>query len=472
MKTEETRALTDLGPYDLLIAGGGNAALSAAISAAEQGLSVCLCEAAPKGFRGGNSRHTRNFRSAHDAPTDVLTDAYPVDEYFDDLMRVTAGKTNERLARMTIAESAHIADWMHARGVRFQKALGGTLSLGRTNPFFLGGGKALLNALYRTAERLGVVIHYDTEVLDLDIEDGFFNAARLRLRGFETVLRARGLVVASGGFQANLDWLEEAWGPAARNFTVRGTRYAQGTLLRALLNQGMNPVAEADQCHAIALDARAPKFDAGIVSRIDSVPFSIMVNRDAQRFYDEGEDFWPKRYAIWGRLIAGQPDQIAYSIIDAKALQLFMPSLYPPVQSDSIEGLAGELGLDAAALAKTVQAYNVACTGGDFDQTTHDGCRTNGLDPDKTNWARPLDQPPYYAYPMRPGITFTYLGVGVDEAAKVEMASGKPAANVWAAGEVMAGNILGQGYLAGIGMTIGAVFGRKAGEDAARQLRN
>ncbi len=204
----------------------------------------------------------------------------------------------------------------------------------------------------------------------------------------------------------------------------------------------------------------------------NSVPFSIMVNREAERFYDEGEDFWPKRYAIWGRLVARQPEQIAYSIIDSKALELFMPSLFPPVRSETIEGLAGELGLDPAKLSRTVAAFNAACTGGDFDPASHDGCRTTGLAPDKTNWARPLDVPPYYAWPMRPGITFTYLGVAVGEDAKVRMADGRPAANVWAAGEVMAGNVLGQGYLAGIGMAIGSVFGRRAGESAAAQLRN
>ena len=464
--------MRELDPCDLLVVGGGNAALCAAITAAERGLKVTVCEAAPKGFRGGNSRHVRNFRSAHDAPTEVLTDTYPVDEYFDDLMRVTAGKTNERLARMTIAESAHIERWMRDRGVRFQPALGGTLSLGRTNPFFLGGGKALLNALYRHAESLGVRVHYDTEVTGLDIEDGAFRAAHLTHRGFDATIRARGLAAAAGGFQANLDWLEEAWGPAARNFTVRGTKYAQGTLLRSLLDAGMERVAEADQCHAIALDARAPKFDAGIVSRVDSVPFSIMVNRNGERFYDEGEDFWPKRYAIWGRLIAKQPDQIAWSIIDAKALKLFMPSLFPPVEAQTIAELAGKTGLAAQTLEKTVAGFNAACTGGNFDTTVHDGCRTEGLTPDKSNWARPLDQPPYYAWPMVPGITFTYMGVTVDENARVQMADGRPAANIWAAGEIMAGNVLGQGYLAGIGITIGAVFGRKAGDAAAGALKN
>ncbi|MFK7942743.1 MAG: FAD-dependent tricarballylate dehydrogenase TcuA [Paracoccaceae bacterium] len=464
--------MSDLGPYDLLVAGGGNAALCAAITAAERGLSVLVAEAAPIGMRGGNSRHVRNHRAAHDDPTDYLTEVYTLDEYMDDLMRVTGGKTNEKLARMCIDESRHIARWMTDRGVRLQGSLAGTLSLGRTNPFFLGGGKALLNALYRRAEGVGVHVLYNTEVTGLEIEDGFFTAARVRSEGFERVVNARALVTASGGFQANLEWLEEAWGPAARNFTVRGTEYAKGGLLRALLDAGMERVAEADQCHAIALDARAPKYDAGIVSRIDSVPFSIMVNRDGDRFYDEGEDFWPKRYAIWGRLIAQQPDQIAYSVLDAKALGQFMPALWPPIQSESIEGLAEAVGLDAPKLARTVATYNSACKDGSFDKTAHDGLHTSGLTPDKTNWAQRIDQPPYYLFPMRPGITFTYMGVEVDEGAKVQMADGRPAANIWAAGEIMAGNILGQGYLAGIGITIGSVFGMKAGESAAGYVRN
>ena len=202
--------------YDVLVAGGGNAALCAAISAAERGASVLVCEAAPKDFRGGNSRHTRNLRCAHDEPTGVLTDSYPEDEYFDDLMRVTAGKTNEMLARMTIAESKHAADWMHARGVRFQPSLGGTLSLSRTNPFFLGGGKALLNTHYRTAERLGIDVLYDAEVVGLAIEDGFFTGADVRARGFMEHIRARAFVAAAGGFQANIDWMKDAWGRRRR----------------------------------------------------------------------------------------------------------------------------------------------------------------------------------------------------------------------------------------------------------------
>ncbi|MGF1447448.1 MAG: FAD-dependent tricarballylate dehydrogenase TcuA [Pikeienuella sp.] len=458
---------------DVVVAGGGNAALTAAMAAAERGVSVLVCEAAPQGFRGGNSRHTRNLRTAHDGPTEVLTESYSEEEYLDDLMRVTAGKTNETLARLAIRESTHMPSWMRARGVRFQRSLGGTLSLSRTNPFFLGGGKALLNAYYLTADRLGVRVLYDSEVVGLDIVDGHVRAVELRTRGFREVVRCRAFVAAAGGFQANLDWLEEAWGPAARNFLIRGTPYATGTLLRQLLDAGMAPVGEADQCHAVAIDARAPKFDGGIATRLDCVPFSIVVNKRAERFYDEGEDFWPKRYAIWGRLVAKEPDQVAFAILDARALELFMPSIFPPERADTIAGLADKLGIDGAALDATVAAYNAAC-GSDtaVEPGIHDGRRTRGLSPEKTNWARPISKPPFYGYPLRPGITFTYLGVTISEDAKVRMADGRPSGNVWAAGEIMAGNILGQGYLAGIGMTIGSVFGRIAGAQAAAHVRN
>ncbi len=453
--------------YDVLVAGGGNAALCGAITAAERGARVLVCETAPKGFRGGNSRHTRNLRCAHDAPTDVLTDAYSEDEYYDDLLRVTGGATNEALARMTIRESAKLTSWMADRGIRFQPSVTGSLSLSRTNPFFLGGGKALMNAYYRTAERLGVKVHYETEVVHAEASDGHFTEAELVSRGFPDRVRAKALIVAAGGFQADLGWLEEAWGPPARNFIIRGTPYNRGRLLRDLLDQGVEPIGDPTQCHAVAIDARAPKYDGGIATRLDCVPFSIVVNKNAERFYDEGEDFWPKRYAIWGRLVAGQPDQIGFSIIDRKCLEMFMPSIFPAIQSDTLEGLARELGLDPTALASTVAEFNAACKPGAFDAARLDDCRTEGLAIDKTHWARPIDEAPYYGYPLRTGVTFTYLGVSVDKNARVQMANGSPTANIFAAGEVMAGNILGKGYLAGIGMTIGTVFGRIAGDGAA-----
>ena len=456
--------------YDVLVIGAGNAGLCAAISAAEAGCSVLVVEAAPRDMRGGNTRHTRNLRAMHDEPTDVLTDRYSFEEYFDDLMRVTKGVTNQRLAEIALRGSADLPDWLSKRGVRFQPALSGTLNLGRTNAFFLGGGRTLLNQLCHYAEGIGIHLAYEARVESIDMEDGFCSGVRITTDTASYDLQARSVIFSAGGFEANLEWLAEGWGAAAKNFLVRGTPYNTGTVLRYLLDAGVQPVGDLDQCHAVAIDARAPKFDGGIASRIDAVPFSIVLNQQAERFYDEGEDFWPKRYAIWGRLVAGQPEQTAFALVDADGVERFMPSVFTPISDDTIEGLAEQLGLDPARTRQAVDAYNAACPDGPIDQSVLDGKATSGLTPEKTNWAAPISRPPFYGYPLKPGITFTYMGVAVNEQARILMADGRPSANLFASGEIMAGNILGQGYLAGIGMTIGGVFGRIAGQEAARVL--
>jgi len=456
--------------YDVLVIGGGNAALCAAMTAREAGATVLLLESAPKVYRGGNSRHTRNLRYLHDQGNNHLTGPYLEEEFWNDLLLVTKGETNEELARHTIRESRNVGAWMEQHGCRFQPAMRGTLHLARTNAFFLGGGKALMNAYYSTAERLGIDILYEATAEDLDIHDGFFTSATFSCQGSLSAAKARTAVLATGGYQANLEWLKESWGPAAENFIIRGSPYDKGRMLRVMLDKGAKPIGDPRQCHAVAIDARAPMFDGGIVTRLDCVPFGIVVNKQAQRFYDEGEDFWPKRYAIWGRLVAQQPDQIAYCIIDSKSIDLFMPSVFPPIEAASIREMAGRLELDATAFDETVRAFNGAVRPGTFDPNTLDGCVTEGLNPPKSHWARPLDSPPFYAYPLRPGITFTYLSLTVNQQAQVIMQDGKPAANLFAAGEIMSGNILGQGYMAGFGMTIGTVFGRIAGRASVRYV--
>lgn len=456
---------------DVLVIGGGNAALCAALVAREAGASVLLLEAAPQEWRGGNSMHTRNIRCMHDAPQDVLTDAYPEEEFWQDLLKVTGGRTTEHLTRTVIRESHHCRGWMRRHGVRFQPSLSGTLHLSRTNAFFMGGGKALINAYYRSAQMLGVQVRYDTPVHHIELDAGRFVAAHTQHGRIE----ARACVVACGGFESNIPWLREAWGVndqgewPADNFLIRGTRFNMGTLLRDLLDQGADGIGDPTQAHMVAIDARAPLYDGGICTRVDCVSLGIMVNRHAQRFYDEGEDFWPKRYAIWGRLVAQQPGQIGFSIIDAKAVGRFMPPVFPGAQADTLPELARQLGLDEAAFMHTIRSYNSACRPGQFDHAVLDNCHTDGLTPPKTHWARPIDTPPYYGYALRPGVTFTYLGTRVDERARVHFA-GQPSPNLFAAGEIMAGNVLGQGYTAGVGMTIGTVFGRIAGAQAAASL--
>ncbi|WP_392663417.1 FAD-dependent tricarballylate dehydrogenase TcuA [Amaricoccus sp. B4] len=452
---------------DIVVIGGGNAALCAAITAAEAGARVLILEGAPKAYRGGNSRHTRNFRCMHHGPLGPLVESYTEEEYLADLMKVTAGKTDEDLARLAIRTSEECLPWMEAHGVRFQPSLSGTLSLARTNAFFLGGGKSLVNAYYRTAESLGVQVEYEAAVTHLELTEDRIDFLDYTQGGESHRVAPKSVVVASGGFQADVDWLARAWGPAAKNFLIRGTPYNRGVVLADLLEQGIEQVGDPTQCHAVAIDGRAPKFDGGIVTRLDCVPFSIVVNKDGQRFYDEGEDVWPKRYAIWGRLVAAQPDQVGYVIIDAKSLNLFMPSVFPPIKADTLEELAEKMGLPADALVKTVSEFNAAC--GDtskFHPTELDGVSTQGLSPPKTNWARPIVEPPFYGYSLRTGVTFTYLGLKVDDRAQCSIGN-RPVSNLWAAGETMAGSILGQGYLAGFGMTIGTVFGRIAGREAA-----
>jgi tricarballylate dehydrogenase len=456
--------------FDVLVIGGGNAALCAAMTAREAGATVLLLESSPREFRGGNSRHTRNLRYCHDSGNRHLTGPYLEEEFWNDLLLVTKGQTNEELARFAIRESRNIGRWMEQHGCRFQPAMRGTLHLARTNAFFLGGGKALMNAYYACAERLGVGILYEATAQDLETHDGLFTSATFDHQGVRRTARARAVVLASGGYQANLEWLKQSWGPPAENFIIRGTPYDKGRMLRVMLDKGAQPIGDPRQGHAVAIDARAPKFDGGIVTRLDCVPFGIVVNRDVQRFYDEGEEFWPKRYAIWGRLVAQQPDQIAYCLIDSKSIDLFMPSVFPPIEAGSLGELAVRLKLDPAALDGTVRDFNAATRPGTFDPAALDGCATEGLEPRKSHWARPLDSPPFYGYPLRPGITFTYLSLTVNQKAQVVMQDGQPAANVFAAGEIMSGNILGQGYMAGFGMTIGTVFGRIAGKESVRYV--
>lgn len=458
---------------DVLVIGGGNAALCAALMAREAGASVLLLEAAPREWRGGNSAHTRNLRCMHDAPQDVLVDAYPEEEFWQDLLKVTGGQTNEALARLVIRASSNCRDWMRRHGVHFQPPLSGALHVARTNAFFMGGGKALVNAYFRSAEALGVRVRYEAPVDRIEMHQGRFVAAHVNGER----ITAKACVLAAGGFESNRDWLREAWGQNPRgewpsdNFLIRGTAFNQGVLLRHLLDDhGADRIGDPTQAHMVAIDARAPLYDGGICTRIDCVSLGVVVNRDAERFYDEGEDFWPKRYAIWGRLVAQQPGQIGYSIIDSKAIGRFMPPVFPGVKADSLPELAQKLGLDVDTFMRTLKGYNAACRVGCFDHTSLDDCHTEGVTPAKTHWARPIDTAPFYGYALKPGITFTYLGLYTDDTAAVRF-NDVPSDNLFVAGEMMAGNVLGQGYTAGVGMSIGTAFGRIAGTNAARAAR-
>lgn len=456
--------------FDVVVVGGGNAGLVAAISARHHTASVLLLERAPAWRRGGNSRHTRDIRYAHGREEPFTTgEAYPEEELLDDLLRVGGGQ-HRPLAQLVVEQSTSVADWMTEHGVRWQQPLTGTLHLGRTNRFFLGGGKALMNTYYQTAEAMGVQVEYEASVEDVLLSGPTtVSGVVVDRNGRRGQVRAGAVVLTSGGFEANLDWLRRYWGDAVDNYVIRGTPYNDGRVLASLLDKGAATAGDPKGFHAVALDARAPKFDGGIATRLDSIPFGVAVNKFGKRFYDEGQDFWPKRYAIWGRLIAEQPDQIAYSIVDSRMLDCFLTSLYRPFEASSVGELAAAMGLDAACICETIQAYNAAIRpGGHFDPGSLDDCATERLDPPKSHWAVPILEPPFYGYPLRPGITFTYLGLKVDASSRVHMSDGRVMDNLFAAGEIMSGNILSAGYLGGFGLTIGTVFGRIAGTEAAR----
>lgn len=459
--------------YDVIVVGGGNAALCAALQARAAGCRVLVLERANENMRGGNTRHTRNIRCSHAEADQFFSGPYSEEEHLKDLISVTGGPQNIDLARMAIRGSNTLPAWMSKHGVRWQQPLAGTLHLGRTNRWFLGGGKALLNTYYLTAKRMGIAVRYNALVEDFVIENDQFEAVRLKNENGGELIRGRAVVVAAGGYEANIAWLKRNWGDAAENFIIRGSPYNDGTMLAALMKNGAKSIGDPKGFHAIAVDARAPKFDGGIVTRLDVIPFGIVVNREARRFYDEGEDIWPKRYAIWGTLIAGQPGQIAYGVVDAKAINRFLPPMFKPFQAETLEALAPQLGLDPGTFVETITGFNHATAGNtDLRMDKLDGNTTRGLTPPKSNWAMPIDRPPFYALPLRPGITFTYMGVEIDDCARVVEQHGKPFPNIFAAGEIMSGNILTKGYLGGFGLTIGSVFGRLAGREAANSARS
>ncbi len=452
--------------WDVVVIGGGNAGLVAALTAGRLAGRVLLLDRGPAALRGGNTRHTRNIRCAHGWSDAYSPGTYLAGELWRDLCGVGTGPSNEKLAELTVRESETVPAWMTGHGARWQPPLAGTLHLGRTNRFFLGGGKALVNTYHRALARLGVAVRYGVTVEDLVMDGDRCTAV---LTGDGVLVRARAVVCASGGFEANIGWLRRYWGDAADNYLIRGSADNDGRVLAALYAHGAGRAGEERGFHAVAIDARAPRFDGGIATRLDSIPFGIVVNRDGQRCYDEGEELWPKRYAIWGAVVAGQPGQIGYSIWDAKVNRLFLPPMYPPASAGSVAALTAELGLNPGAVTATVREFNAAIRpGGRFDPSGLDSCTTEGIRPAKSHWAQPIDTPPFYGVALRPGITFTYLGVAVTEQARVLRTDGTALRNVFAAGEIMSGNILSTGYLAGFGLTIGHVWGRIAGAEAAR----
>ena len=486
---------------DVAVVGAGNAALCAALAAAEAGAKVVVLETAPEGERGGNSAYTAGaMRTVYDGVADVRklvpdigdedvknTDfgSYSFDEYFDDMARITQHRADPDLLEILIRQSLPTLEWMRCQGVRFQPSYGrqafkvdGRFKFwGGLAVETWGGGPGLVQALFDSVGHAGVRVVYEARARELMLSGGRVEGVRATLRGGETLeVTAGAVVLASGGFEANAEMRARYLGPGWDLAKVRGSRHNMGDGIQMALAAGAEPFGNWSGCHAVGWDMNAPPYgdlEVGDGFQKHSYPFGIMVNAGGQRFLDEGADFRNYTYAKYGREILAQPGQFAWQIFDAKVTHLLRDEdrirEVTRVTADSIEDLAGKMeGVDGARLAQTIGEFNAAVqTDVPFDPNVKDGRGTAGLAVAKSNWANPLDTPPYEAYGVTCGITFTFGGLHIDGGGRVLDVAADPISGLYAAGELV-GGLFYFNYPGGTGLTAGAVFGRRAGSAAAK----
>jgi tricarballylate dehydrogenase len=487
------------GAVDVVVVGGGNAALCAALAAREAGAGVVLLEKAPRHERGGNSFFTAGgFRFTHggleDLRRDVLVDLsdeeaatvdvppYDAAQFRDDLMRLTEGLSDPDLADVLIRESRPTVVWMRGQGVRWilmlgrqSFAVGGRHRLwGGLNVEAVGGGPGLVQALYAAAARLGVDVRYETKAtgLLLDARGAIRGLACRGADGFFEIA-ARSVVLAAGGFEANPEWRARYLGPGWELARVRGTRHNTGDGLRMAIEAGAQPHGNWSGCHAVAWDAGSPPFGdrrVGDMFQKHSYPLGIVVNVRGERFLDEGADFRNYTYAKYGREILRQPQRLAFQIFDRKVVPLLREEYrireVTKAEAETLDDLARKLDIDPAGLVRTVRAFNAAVQPGEFNPAVLDGKGTRGLAPPKSHWAQPLDTPPFVGFAVTCGITFTFGGLRVTPRAEVLDTEDRPIPGLHAAGELV-GGLFYENYPGGTGLMAGAVFGRLAGEQAA-----
>ncbi len=485
---------------DVAIVGAGNAALCAALAAAEAGADVVVLEAAPEAERGGNSAYTAGaMRITYDGVQDLkklipdLSDdniastdfgSYSFDDYFDDLARVTQYRADPDLAETLIRRSFDTLQWMQGQGVRFQPSYGRqAFKVGDRFKFWgglavetWGGGPGLVQSLFDGAAKAGVRVVYEARARELILDSGRVAGLRASLRGGETLdIEAGAVVLASGGFESNAEMRTSYLGPGWDLAKVRGTRHNMGDGIRMGLEAGAEPYGNWSGCHAVGWDMNAPPYgdlSVGDGFQKHSYPFGIMVNAQGLRFLDEGADFRNYTYAKYGREILAQLGQFAWQIFDAKVSHLLRDEYrirqVTRVTADSIADLAAKLeGVDAGALERTVAEFNVAVQSDiPFDPNVKDGRGTAGLDIAKSNWANILDTPPFEAYGVTCGVTFTFGGLHIDGSGRVLDVAVDPIPGLYAAGELV-GGLFYFNYPGGTGLTSGAVFGRLAGGGAA-----
>ncbi|MGI2033372.1 FAD-binding protein [Rhizobium panacihumi] len=394
---------------DVLVIGGGMAGLCAAISARLAGAKTRLLEAAPAHMRGGNLRHARNIRIPHDAPTRYSPGRYDVVEFAQELGEISSGKGEAALIRSVSHQAVDLADWLVGQGVVFQTR---HIPASRRTAFFLGGGKAVVNALYARAQALGVEIRFESDMHRLDLDD----------------LPAKAVAACCGSAQVG----------SFKTIINRGTPFNAGGLMQELVGAGAAAIGVPEAAHLVAVDGRSPAHDGGIVTRIDGMQFGVMVDEAGRRFIEETVVSGPRRYSLWGQAIARLSSPRATLVVDAEGFSKMPMMVFPPISAGTLADMAALIGMDVGVLSRSAEESG----------------RVN--------------KPPFFAWPVAPGFTFGCHGLHVDTRARVKMQDGSVRQNLFAAGSIMAAGILHTGYLSGTALTISAVFGRIAGREAAR----
>ncbi len=487
-------------PYDVVVVGAGNAALSAALSAKEHCGSVLVVEKAPEYFRGGNTYFTGGIiRVAFDGIEDIKTlipdmspteeesvdvGSYTQDQFYDDMMRVTQGLSDPELAQILVSQSLPTMQWLREKGVRFILSYGRQAFKDGDKFRFWGGllveavgaGKGLSDQQFEAARRAGVEVRYSTQGVSL-LQDNLGRVSGLRVlgpKGFEDI-SARSVVLAAGGFEANAEMRSRYLGPGWELVKVRGIPYNTGDGIKMALDVGAQAHGHWSSCHAVAWDMNAPAFGDRTITELyqkHSYPFGIIVNLDGQRFLDEGADFRNYTYVTYGRALLTQPQGLAFQIFDDKVKHLLRDEYRIPqvtmAEANTIEELAQRLDIDPAGLVRTVGEFNAAVrTDIPYNPTIKDGRAAEGVSPPKSNWAQPIDTPPYLGYAVTCGITFTFGGVKIDTRGQVVTNSQEPIPGLYAAGE-MVGGLFYYNYPGGSGLSAGMVFGRLAGISAGQ----
>lgn len=480
--------------YDVVVVGAGNAALCAALAARDSGATVIMLEKAPPGEQGGNCPFTGGgFRFTHDGLDDLrdlvdLTDfdlrsmwmePYTEDDFKKHLREVTLGDVDDALMDVVVSESRATVDWMHTKGVRWElpsrvRTSAGAPSMipNRVALSAYHGGIGLIRMLTTATKRAGIQILYEAEMVRLiQNESGAVVGVEMRDAEGPMLIGCAGVVLACGGFEANAEMRAEHLGTGWDQAKVRGAKYNTGDGHRAAIAIGAKPFGHWDGCHATPVDADAP--DCGLINLTDSMlrrsyPLGIMVNSSGKRFVDEGESFAEQTFGKVSGKILEQEGNIAYQIFDSRAIPLLelRYGTAKCVEANTIAELATALGISVGGLTSTVMAFNFDAKGAEYRPRVLDNLATIGVQPRKSNWAVRLDTPPFRAYTVTGGITYTYGGLSIDERANVLDAENVPISGLFAAGEIV-GGIFYHNSLRAAGLMHGAVFGKIAGESAA-----